>query len=121
MPNAVLISSVAIACAACWIAGLRLFVKADIPARRKIVWPCVLLAIGVCVGIVLPMHQLRSKWLWALAILPLAAAADVWLFRSRRGLGYWLRACGFEVVTVFAAAAATRYALDLSGVASLVR
>ncbi|TMQ70046.1 MAG: hypothetical protein E6K81_13500 [Candidatus Eisenbacteria bacterium] len=52
----------------------------------------------------LPLGQLWSKFLLLLAILPLLAAADVWLLRSGRGFTFWVRACGFEVGTVFAAA-----------------
>jgi hypothetical protein len=106
-------SSVLVLAAALWGAGLWLFVRADMTRRWKIVWTCSLLCIGVGVGLLLPARDVWSKFLWVMALLPAIAAADVLLFRSRRGMTYWIRACGFEVVTVFAAAAIARYALDL--------
>jgi hypothetical protein len=117
----VALTTVALAlCAACWVAGLWLFVAADLPKRRKLAWVSVLVIVGVCVGVVLPTEQVSGKFLWAVALLPLVAAADLLLFRSGRGLSYWLRACGFEVVTVFAAAAAVRYTLDVLGIGAAI-
>jgi hypothetical protein len=53
-----------------------------------------------------------------LLVLPALALADVLLLRSERGVSFWVRACGFEVVTVFAAAAAARLLVDLAGAAA---
>jgi hypothetical protein len=103
-----------------WLSGLRLFLRTDLSRRRKIGWSAFLVLVGVGVGAVLPLEQVWSKFLWLLAILPVLGAADVFLLRSGRGLSFWIRACGFEVCTVFAAAAGARYLLDLAGVAPLV-
>ncbi len=103
---------VVIAAAALWAAGLWLFLRAGMPARRKFAWICVLVVVGVFAGIVLPLHDLWTKFLWVMAIVPVVAAADVLLLRAR-GITYWIRACGFEVVTTFAVAAASRYLLGL--------
>jgi len=111
-------AAVAIA-AALWAAGLRQFVRAPLSTRRKVVWSGLLVVIGAGVGTVLPASQLWSKFLLVFALLPLVTAADVFLFRANKSLGYWIQACGFEVVTVFAAASLTRYALDLSAAGAI--
>jgi hypothetical protein len=116
----VLGSSVLVVSAALWGAGLWLFVRADMTKRWKVAWSGFLVLIGVCVGVVLPLHDVWNRFLWVMAVLPLIAAADVLLFRATRGLTYWIRACGFEVVTVFAVATAARYALDFVGVRAVV-
>ncbi len=110
----VLVSAlVAAAAAGLWAAGLQLFLRAGLSTPRKIGWVSFLVATGACIGGVLPMADLMSRAAWLAAILPALACADVLLFRSARGFNYWIRACGFEVVTVFATAGAARYALDV--------
>jgi hypothetical protein len=54
-----------------------------------------------------------------IVILPVLGLADVLLLRSGRGLSFWIRACGFEVCTVFGVAAAARVLLDLAGATAL--
>ncbi len=106
--------------AAFWVAGLRLFVRADMTRRWKLGWCGFLVLIGVAIGVVLPLGQLWRKFLLIMVLLPVIAVADVYLLRTRRGLSYWIRACGFEVGTVFAVAAAARVGLDAAGVIALV-
>lgn len=115
MPGAAAVAPVLVVAAALWGAGLSLFLQSRMTTRRKIAWSCFLVLIGLCVGVVLPLRDIWNKFLWMMAVLPLIAAADVFVFRSTRGLTYWIRACGFEVGTVFALAAAVRYALDVVG------
>lgn len=103
-----------------WVAGVRLFLQTDSSRRWKLGWTAFLLLVGIGIGVALPLSQLWSKFLWLIVILPALGLADVWLLRSGRGLSYWIRACGFEVCTVFAAAAAARYLLDLLGAAPLL-
>lgn len=68
----------------------------------------------------LPLAQLWSKFLLVLTILPILALADVWLLRSGRGFSFWVRACGFEVCTVFATAYVARSLLDIAGITPFV-
>jgi hypothetical protein len=103
-----------------WLAGMRLFLQTDLSRRRKLGWTAVLLLVGIGIGVALPLSQVWSKFPWLIVILPALGLADVWLLRSGRGLSYWIRACGFEVYTVFVAAAAARYLLDLLGAAPLL-
>lgn len=103
-----------------WFAGLRLFVRSELPRYRKFTWSVFLLLVGVGVGFVLPLAQLWSKYLLVLAILPVLAVADVLLLRSGRGFSFWVRACGFEVCTVFATAYIARSLLDIAGITPIV-
>ena len=103
-----------------WLAGLRLFLQSDLSRRKKVGWTAFLFLVGISIGIVLPLSQVWSKFFLLIVILPVLGLADVMLLRSGRGLSFWIRACGFEVCTVFAAAAAARFLLDLAGVAALV-
>jgi hypothetical protein len=103
-----------------WSAGHRLFLRAGLSRRRKLVWTAFLLVVGIGIGVVLPGDQVWRKFLLLIAILPVLGAVDVWLLRSRRGVSFWIRACGFEVCTVFVAAAVARYLLDLAGVVAFV-
>ena len=119
MPHGAAVPAILIVSAALWAAGLRLFVRSSLGRRWKVAWTAVLLLIGVCIGVVLPLQDVWKKFLWVMAVLPVIAAADVFLFRSSRGLTYWIRACGFEAVTVFAVAAAARYALDAAHIGAL--
>ena len=103
-----------------WLAGLRLFLQSDLSRTKKVGWTAFLVLVGIGVGVVLPLSQVWSKFLLLIVILPVLGLADVLLLRSGRGVSFWIRACGFEVCTVFGAAAAARFLLDLAGAAALV-
>jgi hypothetical protein len=103
-----------------WFAGLRLFLQSDLSHIRKLGWPAFLVLVGIGIGILLSFSQLWSKFLLLILILPVLGFADVLLLRSGRGLSFWIRACGFEVCTVFGVAAAVRLLLNLAGAAALV-
>lgn len=113
-------SALLVGSGALWFAGLRLFVRSGLSRRRKVAWSVFLLLVGVGVGFVFPLTQVWSKFLLALTILPVLAVADVWLLRSGRGFSFWVRACGFEVCTVFAAAGVARSLFDIAGITSFV-
>ncbi len=106
---------------ALWFAGLRLFLRSGLATRRKQAWVTLLLLAGIGIGALLSSSEVWSKFVLLMAVLPMLAVADVLLFRSGRTVGFWIRACGFEVCTVFAAAAAARYLFDLAGITALVR
>jgi hypothetical protein len=103
-----------------WLAGLRLFLQSALSRTRKVGWTAFLVLVGIGIGAVLPLNQVWSKFFLLFVILPVLGLADVLLLRSGRGLSFWIRACGFEVCTVFGVAAAARFLLDLAGVAALV-
>ncbi len=103
-----------------WFAGLRLFLQSDLSRARKVGWTAFLVLGGIGIGVVLPLTQVWSKFFLLIVILPALGLADALLLRSGRGLSFWIRACGFEVCTVFGAAAAARFLLDLAGAAALV-
>jgi hypothetical protein len=103
-----------------WFAGLRLFLQSDLSRTRKVGWTAFLVLAGIGIGVVLPLSQVWRKFCALLVILPLLGFADIWLLRSQRGLLFWIRACGFEACTVFGAAAATRFALNLAGAEALI-
>jgi hypothetical protein len=103
-----------------WFAGLRLFLQSDLSRTRKVGWTAFLVLVGIGIGVVLPLSQLWSKFFLLILILPVLGLVDVLLLKSGRGLSFWIRACGFEVCTVFGAAAAARLFLDLVGAAALV-
>jgi hypothetical protein len=104
-----------------WVAGLRLFLSSDLTRTRKMRWTAILVFTGIGIGVMLPLGQVWSKFLVVLLIIPALALADVALLRARRGVTFWVRACGFEVVTVFAVAVTVRLLLDLAGTAALVQ
>jgi hypothetical protein len=106
--------------AALWLAGLVLFLRAELSTRYKINWTTVLVLVGAVAAAALPLSQIWDKFLIALGILPLLAVADVALFRSNRTFLFWLRACGFEVGTIFLVALGLRVLLDAVGTAPLV-
>ena len=66
----------------------------------------------------LPSSQVWSTFSLLIVLLPAFGLVDVLLLRSKRGVRYWIRACGFEVCTVFGAAVAARFFLDFAGVAA---
>ncbi len=119
MPFAVglLRSAFLVALAVLWAAGLRLFLRSALTARRKIVWIGILLAIGVAVGLTLPRDAILHRFMIVLLALPLLAAIDLIVLRSKRTFSFWMQACGFEVCTVFATASAARSMFDLAGIA----
>jgi hypothetical protein len=103
-----------------WFAGLRLFLQSGLSRARMVGWTALLGLVGVGIGVVLPLSQLWSKFFLLILILPVLGLVDVLLLKSGRGLSFWIRACGFEVCTVFGAAAAARVLLDLVGAAALL-
>jgi hypothetical protein len=103
-----------------WFAGLRLFLQSDLSHTRKVGWTAFLVLVGVGIGLVLPLSQVWRKFCMLVVILPVLGLADVLLLRSGRGLSFWIRACGFEVCTVFGVAAAARFVLDLAGAGALM-
>lgn len=103
-----------------WFAGLRLFLHSGLSLRRKLIWSAVLILMGGAIGVLLSIHALSVRFLILLCALPLLGLADVVLLHSSRGISFWVRACGFEVCTVFAAAAAVRLALDWRGIAPVL-
>lgn len=109
-------SALVVGSGALWVAGLRLFIRSELSRHRKLTWSAFLLLVGVGAGVVLPLSELRSKFLLVLAMLPLLAVVDAWLVRSGHGLSFWIRACGFEVCSVFGAAAVARYVFDIAGI-----
>ncbi len=96
-----------------WAAGLVLFVRSPLSSNRKVVWLLALLGVGIIAGLLLPFSSIRQKFVIVLLLLPVLAIADVVVMGSKRGFLFWLRACGFEVCTVFAAAAIARHAFEI--------
>jgi hypothetical protein len=121
-PMLELFGRIAIVVGACviWFAGLRLFLQSDLSNIRRVGWTAFLVLVGIGIGVVFPLSQVWRKFCLLLVILPVLGLADVFLLRSGRGLSFWIRACGFEVCTVFGAAAAARFVLDLAGAGALV-
>lgn len=103
-----------------WFAGLRLFLQSGLSRSRKVGWTAFLVLVGIGIGVLLPLGQVWRKFILLIVLLPALGLADVLLLQSGRGLTFWIRACGFEVCTVFGAAAAARFLLDLAGAAALV-
>ena len=111
--------AIVVGAVAVWVAGLRLFLQSGLSRRKKVRWTALLVLVGIGIGAAVPLSQVWSKFLLLIVILPALGLADVLLLRSGRGLSFWIRACGFEVCTVFGAAAAARFLLDLAGAAAL--
>ena len=97
-----------------WVSGVWLFARSGLTRRRKILWALFLLGVGAAVGWFLPLASIRNRFLVLLALLPALALVDIKLAKSNRTFLFWLRACSFEICTVFASAALTRLALTLS-------
>jgi hypothetical protein len=95
-----------------WASGVRLFLRSSLSGRWKAGWTAVLVSVGVAIGCVLPLPGIRDRFLALLALLPLLAVIDLALARSNRRLGFWLRACSFEICTVFGIAAITRLTIE---------
>jgi hypothetical protein len=113
-------SGIVVAGAVVWLVGLRLFIGAQLPRRRKVRWTACLVLTGGLIGLLLSRVQIWEKVLILAALLPLLAAADVVLMRSRRRWSFWIRACGFEVGTVFGVAGVTRLLCDTVGLSALL-
>lgn len=120
MPELLVRTAILLGAGVLWFAGLRLFLQSDLSRRKKVGWTVFLFLVGIGIGVVLPLSQVWSKFFLLMVILPVLGLADVMLLRSGRGLSFWIRACGFEICTVFGAAAAARFLLDLAGAAAFV-
>lgn len=96
-----------------WVSGIRLFVKSSLSHTKKIGWTLTLLILGVAIGFLLPLAAIRNRFLLLVAVLPLLAALDRKLARANRAFSFWFRACAFEICTVFASAAVTRFIFAL--------
>lgn len=92
-----------------WATGIWLFVHSGLAPRKQIVWSLALVCVGVAIGFVLPLPSIRNRFLVLVVALPLLAVVDVTFARSNRSFFFWLRACAFEVCTVFASATLTRF------------
>jgi hypothetical protein len=112
--------AIAVAAGGLWFAGLRLFLRSDLSSERKLVWSGFLVFVGIGIGVMLPASQIWRTFVILLVILPLLGLADVLLLRSGRSVWFWIRACGFEVCTVFGAAVLMRIVLDWARVAALL-
>lgn len=113
-------SGIVIASALLWAAGLRLFVGAALSRRYKLAWIACLVAAGAAIGLLLTGPQVWHRFLILFAVLPLLGAADTFLSRAPRGLPFWIRACGFELGTVFGTAGVTRLVSDVMGIAAVL-
>ena len=96
-----------------WASGVWLFAHSGLTSRKKALWVTFLVIVGAAIGLVLPLVAIRNRFLVLLVLLPVVALVDVRLARSKRTFLFWLRACSFEVCTVFACAALARFALTL--------
>ena len=92
--------------------GVRLFLRSPLSNRRKFGWILFLLFAGAAIGCLLPLPDIRNRFLVLLVGLPLLAIIDVKLARSNRRWSFWFRACSFEICTVFGTAAITRLVLE---------
>jgi len=95
-----------------WASGVRLFLRSPLP--RWWTTGLVLLLVLVCIGIgwVLPLAGIRNRFLVLLVALPLLAIIDVKLAKSDRRVTFWLRACSFEICTIFGIAALARFIIE---------
>ena len=96
-----------------WASGVWLFAHSGLTPRKKTLWVLFLVALGGAIGLLLPLAAIRNRFLVLLALLPFVALIDIKLARSNRMFLFWVRACSFEVCTVFGCAALTRFALTL--------
>lgn len=95
-----------------WASGLWLFLRSSLSPVRKTAWAILLVCIGIAVGYLLPLPSIRNRFFVLLMALPLLAIVDVKLAKSHRQFSFWLRACSFEICTVFGSAALTRLTFD---------
>jgi hypothetical protein len=103
-----------------WALGLRLFLRSQLSSRHKIVWTAFLLVVGLGIGLLLGIPSIRGKFLFLLVAIPVLAAADLLFLKPARTFSFWLRACGYEVCTVFGMAGFTRLLLNAAGVSPLL-
>ncbi len=96
-----------------WVSGVTLFVHSGLRIRKKVLWSVFLVAVGIAIGVLLPLAGIRNRFFLLLALLPALAFSDVKLASSHRTFLFWFRACAFEVCTVFASAALTRLVLSV--------
>lgn len=96
-----------------WASGVWLFAHSGLTARKKALWTTFLVIVGAPIGLLLPLVAIRTRFLVLLVLLPVLALIDIKLARSERTFLFWLRACSFEICTVFGCAALTRLALTL--------
>lgn len=96
-----------------WVAGLRLFLSSGLSLGHRLIWSAVLVVTGAAIGALLSQDGISIRFIIALALVPLLGLADVLVLRSKRAWSFWLRACGFEVCTVFGIAALVRKSLDV--------
>ncbi len=89
-----------------WASSLWLFLLSSLSSLRKTAWAVFLVSLGIAVGYVLPLPSIRNRFLVLLSAL--LAIIDVKLAKSNRRVSFWLRACSFEICTVFGSAALTR-------------
>ena len=113
-------SVVLLAGAILWLSGLRLFLRAELSRRRKLVWTACLVVTGGLIGLLLSGRQVWEKFLILLALLPALGVVDIVLLKSRRGLSFWIRACGFELGTVFGMAGVVRILSDAVGITAVL-
>lgn len=106
---------VVIAAGVLWLVGLRLFLGTTLSGRRKMTWTACLLGTGGAIGVLLTGPQVWQRFLILFLLVPVLGVIDIALLRARRGLSFWIRACGFEVGTVFGMAAGTRLLCDAVG------
>lgn len=104
-----------------WCLGLQLFLRSGLSMLRKVLWTVFLVLAGAGVGTLLPGPFIRDKFLLLLLALPVLAAADWAFLRPARSLSFWLRACGYEVCTVFGVAGVVRLVLDHLAIYPLLR
>lgn len=95
-----------------WASGVWLFLRSPLSRPRKIGWTLFLVFVGIGIGCMLLLPGIRNRFLVLLVGLPLLATIDVILAKSNRRLSFWLRACSFEICTVFGIAAITRLAVE---------
>ena len=113
-------SVVLLAGAILWLSGLRLFLQAELSRRRKLVWTACLVVTGGLIGVLLSGRQVWEKFLILFALLPGLGVVDIVLLKSRRGLSFWIRACGFELGTVFGMAGIVRILSDAVGITAVL-
>ncbi len=96
-----------------WASGVWLFARSGLTRRKKFVWTMLLVGVGAAIGFLLPLAAIRNRFLVLLLLLPVLGFIDIRLARSNRTYLFWVRACSFEICTVFASAALVRLALML--------
>ena len=74
-------SVVLVASAILWLSGLRLFLRAELSRRRRLVWTACLVGTGGVIGVLPSRPQVWEKFLILLALLPALGAVDIALLR----------------------------------------